>query len=71
MDNNKQWMPIATAPTKGESVLIANDAGDIVVAWFHGTNQGKDLWCYFMGDYACFVHNPTYWMPLPNVPEGE
>lgn len=60
-----RWQPMRTAPANGERILIKDEIANVFVAWFHGTNQGRDLWCYHLGDYACFVHQPKGWMPVP------
>lgn len=69
------WQPIETAP-KDQSILVygvwqselggSTDEPCIWMAWF-----SYDMWHVEGTDYyACYVINPTHWMPLPQPPKA-
>jgi len=55
-----EWQPIKTAPTDGTDILIYNEMGFIVEAWYQ-----KDHWAHPFGVESI---EPTHWMPLPPPP---
>jgi len=73
-----EWQPIETAP-KGPTILLYSPNlkefsmryRNINVAWWVST-QITEYWgtaVFFDGrSHVQHIHNPTHWMPLPDVP---
>jgi len=65
------WKPIETAPTDGSTCIVTN--GSVVgEAWFSQDNDGW-WWANTHPTDATDgrAWNPTYWMPLPQLPEAK
>lgn len=67
------WMPIETAPKRGEVLIYAEETGEQFVAfWGTSIEDGETAWCFARGSGVSFiVRDPTHWMPLPTPPAGE
>ena len=63
-----QWIrPQDQMPKDGEPVLITDNEGLQVVAWFQGGNKWHDdKW--HSENYSWFTCKITYWMPIPKIP---
>ena len=72
---NNSWQPIETAPKDGTKVLLHRKGGGPFAPceWVEKgqiSEEGFWLWWQAAPEYFTEVVNPTYWMPLPNLPEG-
>lgn len=74
----QEWLPIASAPTDGTTVLLYQPLGawksnrrGIVIGtgyWHQPANpQSPGFWC---GGGAMVVVRPTHWRPLPPPPSS-
>ena len=53
-------------PKEGEPVLITDNEGLQVVAWFQGGNKWHDdKW--HSENYSWFTREVNYWMPIPEI----
>ena len=53
-------------PKDGEPVLITDNEGLQVVAWFQGGNKWHDdKW--HSENYSWFTSEVLYWMPIPEI----
>ena len=57
-----EWQPIETAPKDGTQILASNRYSIWVAQWL----PALEVW-HGMG----FCIEPTHWMPLPELTEGE
>ena len=58
-----EWMDISTAPKDGTIVIIYKDGKAVSAYWYNGAKE----WVETMRYYS--VPDPTYWMPLPEMPK--
>lgn len=76
-EQTTDWRPIETASKdeNGPPVLLGAPGGYVFVGWWIGKEKA---WCVasymdgyqgYMGGRAVPTHQPTHWMPLPNLPE--
>ena len=75
---SSEWQPIETAPKDGTELLlyerrerfIDDDFVEVDYifsgAWNAESYQGE---CWECSEYEVFSHEPTHWMPLPEVPK--
>lgn len=63
------WIrPQDQMPEDGEPVLITDNEGLQVVAWFHSGNKWHDdIW--HSENYSWFTREVAYWMPIPEIPK--
>ena len=59
-----QWQPIETAPKDGEVILVSHIFNDQIY-WVEAAKQKHGAWFRPTGHA---VHQPTHWMPLPEMP---
>ena len=59
-----QWQPIETAPKDGDVILVSHIFNDQIY-WVEAAKQKHGAWFRPTGHA---VHQPTHWMPLPEMP---
>ena len=57
------WIrPQDQMPKEGEPVLITDNEGLQIVAWYSVSNN---MW--YSGNYSWFTSEVNYWMPIPEI----
>lgn len=70
------WQPIETAPKDG-SLILVNDTNDGYTPWVAASYVESEEWSGWYYDDIQLVQsnplgpNPTHWIDVPPVPEGE
>jgi hypothetical protein len=67
------WQPIETAPRDGTSIIgwavepLVRDTRAIELAWNDGLGVMTPGWYDLYDHYG--PHEPTHWLPMPELPE--
>lgn len=74
LSNDDGWRPIETAPKDGTRVLLSEDEGRMVGAFWDIVDFDERRRCHvFWWTYDVYVDDsnfqPTYWMPSPEPPK--
>jgi hypothetical protein len=60
---SSQWIrPQDQMPKRGEPVLITDNEGLQIVAWYA---YGEDMW--YSENHSWFPREVNYWMPIPEI----
>lgn len=62
------WLPIETAPKDGTKILILTDDGIIESFWRNGAWDQSIVYADY-GAHTEIDSAPTYWQPLPAIPQ--
>ena len=69
-----QWMPIETAPKDGTKILLFEPSetrnGECIFVGLWDERRNPEWYDsqWKCAEYDAFNHEPTHWMPLPEVP---
>ena len=59
-----RWIPVSErVPQKGETAIALGSRGGVYVAQYKGSTYWHKL------NARCHMCEPTYWMPIPKLPE--
>lgn len=67
LKEQNKWISVKDKlPTEGMNVIVYNDFGHIIVAHYW-----RGIWEDTIPKPNLYYFKPLYWMPLPELPEGE